>query len=659
MTEWRMGRWTNRQRIWLDFPYDHGHKEFIKNSVPGARWSSEERFWHFPLDMEVAKDIYRVSKELGVRLIIQPELVAWLNAEKKRLKSVLRPDDLDADVSNHLPWLRAHRPDIIDAMERKPWQIPATAFMVAQRRVILADKPGLGKTLETIAALLELQVTGPILIVAPRTAARITWPQEIRQWVGEDEKIFVINAEVKPKERVERVKQVEALANSGQRVWVLLGPNYLRIRADTDAFGKILRDNRNKKIIRPVNEAVGELFSIKWNAVVVDESHLSLAGGSAGVGKTKWSAQRLGLDALTIRPDAPRFALSGTPFRGKTENLWGTLNWIDKKKHSSYWNWIKRHYGVHDAFHAAGDSHLVKGDQIVDKKRFYESLAPYMVRRTKEEIQRKLPPEKRLPPKEYEGTHLIPHDDTSPKGVWLELTPQQRKQYDKIVDDAMVYVDDIALYNVNGALAEMTRFKQLANSCLGPPDDRGKLTSVLPSNKIDWVVDFLKDRQQAGTKVIVASQFTGFLNALSAQLNSAKLKHYLYTGQTKDADREQIKDAFQKEEGTDLFILVNTMAAGYSLTLDMADDVVICDSTWNPDDQEQVEDRAHRSASDRIHNVSIWYLYSLDTIDEDIAIINNQRSTEITGVLDDERSKSFADKVIAMTKARQAARKAA
>lgn len=651
MTVWRMGRWTNRKRMWVDFPYDNTVKDFLKSNVPGARWCPDNKFWHFPLDIEVAKDIHRASKRFGVKLFIEPELVAWIKRERERLKLVLRPDDLDADVSEYLPWLRANRPDIIAAMERKPWQIPAVAFMVAQKRVLLADKPGLGKTLETIAALLELQVDGAILVVAPRTAARVTWPDEIRQWVGPDENVFIINAEIKPKERVERVKQVEALANSGQRVWVLLGPNYLRIRADVDPkSNKFIRDSKGKKIIRPVNEAVGELFSIKWEAVVVDESHLTLAGGSAGVGKTKWSAQRLGLDALTINPNGARFAISGTPFRGKTENLWGTLNWLDKAKHSSYWNWIKRHYGVQDAFHGAGESHLVKGDKIVDRKRFYESLEPYMVRRTKEEIQRKLPPEKRMPPKEYEGTHLN-NDPNAPKGVWLELTSQQRKQYDKIVKDAMIHIDDIAMYNVNGALAEMTRFKQLANSCLGADGDGVK--PVMPSNKVDWIVDFLKDRQEAGTKVIVASQFTSFLEMLSMELKRQRIDHFVYTGKTKDADRSRIKDRFQGKEGEDLFILLNTQAAGVSLTLDMADDVVICDSTWTPDDQEQLEDRAHRSASDRIHNVKIWYLYSLDTIDEDIAIVNYERAQEITGVIDDERDKSFVDRIIAMQKARQ------
>lgn len=650
MAVWRIGRRENKKRIWVDFPYDHQHKEALKNSVPGARWDKDAKIWHFPLDFEVAKDIHRCAKSLGVQLKIEPELAVWIKREKTRLNELIRPDDLKADVSGWLPRLRSTRPDIIAAMDAKPWQIPAVAFMAAQRRVLLADKPGLGKTLETISTLLELDIKGPILIIAPRSAIKITWPDEIKQWVGPNEKIVTINAEIKPQDRMKLVKEVASLENSNERIWVLAGPNYLRIRADVDDYGNFARDEKGKKIIRPVNEAVGGLFNITWSAIIVDESHLSLAGGSGGVGKRKWSAQRLGLDALKTVPNAPKIAISGTPFRGKTEYMWGTLNWIDKPKFSSYWNWVKRHYGVTDNLSPFGSA-VVQGDEIIDEKRFYEELAPYMCRRTKEEIQLSLPPEKRLPPKDYGGRFFTPGDENSPKAVWLPLTNQQKKQYDKVVSDAMIYIEDIAATNVDGALAEMTRFKQIANSCLSMDSNSGKITPSLPSNKIDWIVDFLKDRDKAGTKVIVASQFTSFLDLLFLELHKNKVHSELFTGKTTDKERERIKKDFQTENGCK-FILLNTKSGGVSLNLDLADDVVLCDQTWIPDDQEQVEDRAHRPGSNRLHQVVIWYLASLGTIDEDIAFINHERRRAITSILDEQRSKALVFELIQRTKKR-------
>lgn len=627
MTDWKMGKWIGKPRMWLSFPYHPDTVTAVKESIPGARFDPQEKLWHFPLDLEVARDIYALSKTLSANLFVEDGLRAWAKAEKDRYAAVLKPDDLDADVSDHLPYLRASRPALITAMESKPWQIPGAAFIAAQRRVLLADKPGLGKTIQTLAAVAELDIRGPILVVAPRTAVNVTWPDEIRQWLGNNENIVVINSAIKPAERKNALAKVQR-SDPEQRTWVLVGPNYLRIKADLDQYGNYLKDAKGKKIIRTVNEGLAELFAIEWQAVIVDESHQTLAGATGN--KKKQSAQRVGLGALKIAPNGLQIAISGTPFRGKTENIWGTLNWLNPSKYSSYWKWVNRHYGVTMTTSNFG-SGVLKGDSILNPKRFFEELEPIMVRRTKEEVQ------KSLPPKVYGGTRLDPADPDSPLAVWLPMSPQQRRQYDHVVDKAVLRLATTEI-NVNGVLAEMTRFKQLANACIG--DD---VKPSMPSNKIDWVIDFVKERQEAGTKVIIASQFTGFLELLSEQLWKEKIAHYLFTGKTKDTDRNFIREEFQKQD-TDSVILLNTKSGGVSLTLDMADDVVICDQTWIPDDQEQVEDRAHRVS--RNHNVTVWYLASLGTIDQAIALTNAEREKEIFSILEGQRGVAYVKAIL-------------
>lgn len=625
MNEWRMGKWIGKPRMWLSFPYRASIVMEIKE-VPGSRFEFNDKLWSFPLDLDIARDISAIAKKLNCKLIVEDDLRKWAEEAKKQYTSLLKPDDLDADTSNHLPYLRENRPELIEAMESKPWQIPGAAFIVGQKKVLLADKPGLGKTIQTLAAVAELDIRGPILVVAPRTAANVTWPEEIRQWLGA-EVIVRINSSVKPADRKFKLDRVKN-APPNCRTWVLVGPNYLRIRPDVDDYGNYLYDSNGKKIIRTVKEGLPELFDIEWSAVIVDESHQTLAGAVGN--KKKQSAQRLGLGALHIAPNGLQVAISGTPFRGKTENIWGTLNWLDPVKYSSYWKWAKRHYGVMQTTSQFG-SGVLKGDKIINEKRFFKELEPIMVRRTKEEVQ------KDLPPKTYGGTHLDPHDTKSPVAVWLPMSPQQRAQYNSIVKTAVIRLSNSEI-NVNGVLAEMTRFKQLANACLA--DDA---IPSLPSNKIDWIIDFLEERQEAGTKVIVASQFTGFLELLSQQLNKQKIGHYLFTGKTSDVERNKIREQFQTDEG-DLFVLLNTRSGGVSLTLDMADDVVVCDQTWIPDDQEQVEDRAHRVS--RNHNVTVWNLASLGTIDEAVAITNAAREDAIFSILEGQRGVAYVKSIL-------------
>jgi SNF2 family DNA or RNA helicase len=661
-SQWRIGLRDSKDRIWIDFPFAVNGVEvgpLLKERVAGLRYDKGAGFFHAPLDMETAKDIASVAKYFGGKLFIDGPLANWIRGEKQRYANLLKPDDFLADQSQWLPRLRKERPKLIAAMEKKPWQIPGAAFMVGQSNVLLADVPGLGKTIQTLAAVAERDIRGPILVVAPKSAVHVTWPDEIEQWLGldevEDELVFPITGDMKPLERKLTLKAVadHCASNPNLRVWVLCGPNYLRIRPELDDYGNYKYDAKGHKIVRTVNEGLADLFAIRWSAVIVDESHQTLAGASGN--KKKQSAQRLGLGALTIKDGGLQIAISGTPFRGKTENLWGTLNWLAPKKYTSYWNWVKRHYGIVNTGSQWG-SGIAKGGSILDEKRFFKELQPYMVRRTYTELKAKKLIE--IGEKFNGGTHLHPHDLNSPIAVWLPMGQKQQAQYDKVVDDALLTIDEMGdTIDVNGVLAEMTRLKQVANACLERNSNYDvkpiiKKNNEILSNKAEWIEQFLVDRIDAGTKTIVASQFTGFIDALSEYLDSKKIKHFTLTGKTKPDERSYIKNRFQDDSNQDeMVVLINTKAGGVSLTLDAADDVVICDQTWIPDDQEQVENRAYRVS--RNHNVTVWYLASLGTIDEDIAITNVQREDSAKSILDKQRGVIYVRQLIQMTKKRQ------
>lgn len=642
MTNWRIGKIDGKDRIWIELPFPH--KDALKNGVPGVRWDAKQKYWHAPMDWEVCRDIRRVAQQCGCGLTVMPSLVPWAKAQRQRIDKLVSPmafDDPDT-LSQMLPRTRAIHPDLIEAMMHKPWQIPGAQFIADQRRALLADQPGLGKTLQTLAAVTELELMGPILVIAPKSAVEVTWPEEIERWLGEPVK--VIGADLKPAERRAEIGWLatqQQRFNMSYREWYIMEYSYMRIEADVDDYGNFVRDEKRRKIIRAVNHTIPELFAVNWSGMIVDESHKLTAGGSPGVGKRRWSAQRLGLDALTIVPGGMRVAVSGTPFRGKTENIWGTLQWLDPNRFTSYWNFVKRHYGIVDDHNDSYGAGIVKGDNVLDEERFYKELKPYMVRRMKSDVAPWLPPKDYSPNKP-----LDPSDPDSPRAVWLPMTPKQKKQYDQIIKDALINLDGLDQISISGALAEMVRFKQVANSALGPG-----AAPIMPSNKIDWVVQFLVDRQVSGIKTLVASQFTQFLELLSNELDRKGISHYLLTGKTSGKKRKSMRSEFQSDEGDNVF-LVNTMAGGSSLTLDYADDVVICDQTYIPDDQEQVEDRAHRPAGDRIHNVTIWYLASIGTIDEDMAVLNTERQQAIMNIIDGQRSADYAKRLIQMTQDR-------
>ena len=86
-------------------------------------------------------------------------------------------------------------------------------------------------------------------------------------------------------------------------------------------------------------------------------------------------------------------------------------------------------------------------------------------------------------------------------------------------------------------------------------------------------------------------------------------------------------------------LLLTTTAGGVSLTLDAADDLVVLDETWSPDDQTQVEDRIHRLS--RIHQVTIWKAFSIGTIEESIYRGNMLTEASIRAIMDGQRGVDF------------------
>ena len=504
-------------------------------------------------------------------------------------------------------------------------------------------------TLQAMASVVESGTTGSVLVVAPKTAAYVTWPHELGRWfadVAPYDEWVIFGGKMTKLERIRALKRIimwdMGKKRTGPRQWVIVSPNYLRFKVKTDRFDNYVYDDDGNKIIRPVREAQPAFLAIDWSAIIVDEAHQTLSGATGNI--KKQSAQRQGLGLLSVADNGLRIAISGTPFRGKHENLWGILNWLYPKDFTSYWNWVGENFNMY--VDPITNARVV--GEVRDEKKFAKSLERIMLRRTKQEVA----PE--LPRKLYGGTPLILRNGKpGPIAVWLDMEGQQRKAYTQMVDSAMADLEGGTLM-ANGVLAEMIRLKQFANSFgfIGGDDE---FFPCFPSNKFDWIVDFLADRGIDGkgpgeSKVIIASQFTKHIDLFSDRLNAKlNIPTFVLTGKTNEAKRIQMQREFQR--GTldsggpcpDVFLL-NTKAGGVSLTLDAADDVVIIDSTFNHEDQEQVEDRSHRLS--RMHKVNIWNLASTNSIDESILRNSWQMETSIKKILDGERGIDFAKRLL-------------
>ena len=225
--------------------------------------------------------------------------------------------------------------------ELRPYQSQDVRFMVANRRVLNGNEPGLGKTLETLNTLEHLGYKDT-LIVCPKIATGV-WQWEVNhwyQWVGQR-----MTGDWKPKERAE----LRALYEAGNFDLFIINPAMLKETLE---------------------------WKSTWTNIIVDEAHL------CGLLNPKSKA----LSMMKKAKCTNMFLLTGTPVRQGPQDLWGMLHLLDKKRFPSYWGFVHRY------------CHVIKtpfGKEILNVPKnpteFNRMLKGYMIRHLKKDVLPDLP----------------------------------------------------------------------------------------------------------------------------------------------------------------------------------------------------------------------------------------------------------------------------
>jgi len=659
----------------------------LAEAIPGAGFSESRaaRSWAreavgrnepgvitYALSYRVCLDLRLVfTKKNNYKIEIHPDLWAWAKEEQLRredLQEIMAAKRLD------LPVLEREYPDMAKAMYERPFQTIGVRFAIRARRAIIADQPGLGKTLQATAAIVEDETVGAILVLAPAAASNMTWPDEFDAWFP-NEAYYIVDGDTPTRRTKLDAFWKEAHENPDERTWCFM--NFESLQLDRYTLSRtdiawrpdgtpepLYWKDEEKGIPRATTKTITTdemrfpaLTAHDWSAIIVDEGHRILPTSSSVADKQ--SQLRRNVQKLPVHSEhSMKLNLTGTPLKGDPLNLWGSLNWLAPKQHSAYWDWVNRWFEVVD-----GEWSKEIGDQHASAtKGFGREIDAYMIRRTKAEVA------PQLPAKVYAGNYLDAEDKTGPVGVWLDMEGKQRVAYDQMVEDAEVHLESGSL-TAAGLLAEMTRCKQMAcaygdvehvlKRVPGESFDEWvkRYKPMLPSNKWDWLQEFLRERgiwrpkeAWGEGKIIIAAWQTPLLKLMKAECDRLGVPSLILTGDTNNAARANAKATFQKPGGPRLFFL-NTIAGGVSLTLDAADDMVVMDETWDPSEQEQVEDRIHRISraldpSSPRPPATYWYVRSRGTIEEHIAAVTDGKDKIQYRLLDERRGVDYAKRLL-------------
>jgi len=144
----------------------------------------------------------------------------------------------------------------------------------------------------------------------------------------------------------------------------------------------------------------------------------------------------------------------------------------------------------------------------------------------------------------------------------------------------------------------------------------------LDSGKVESMVKLVKAYKENGDRVLIFSQFALVLDILEAVLNSSLISFTRIDGSTKIDERQTLIDTFKDDETITAFLLT-TKAGGTGINLMYANKVIIFDGSFNPQDDRQAENRAHRVGQTR--PVEVVRLVTRDTIEEQIFALGQSK----------------------------------
>lgn len=489
-------------------------------------------------------------------------------------------------------------------------QKEAVEFIVNARRVLLADQPGSGKTLMSLASLERAGLfdDGVSLVLAPKFPAKTTWYKDHALKYVAPKGVQIIDLTSGTAEQKNaRLTNVQSPA---------------LIIANHDALA-----------VAPGNKPrVPNLFKHTFDAVVVDESHRVLPTST----DARWQMTQFwrGLMMLKMTQQTLRIAVSGTPDRSKLENRYGTLKFLFPEIYTNREHWLYTNFDmiVKTIYLSGGRTKdMVIPQKLRNAEQWIARDKLYLLRRTKAEIQAGRPAKQYIP-------------------VQLDMNKPQYVAYQKYLREYLR-----AQGNTSSSITPAVyalRSRQIAISS-GWDWDTNDIGDSFSSSKLDWIIEWLLDRSyddpehlsQSPSKVVIASSFTASLRWLKRELAKLGIRAEILDGSVSGNERARIQSEFQQHDSS-LRVVLLTMGMGVGIDLDAADDMIFLDLPYSPDEAEQVEDRIDRLS--RQHRMTIWWLMSNGTIDLAIAETNADRYQITRDLLDGARGITTARQVLNM-----------
>lgn len=512
-----------------------GMVEFVKRLFPGTRSQSRGRC-RFPATKRNAENLNWLMLRYPLEI---SDLAAWEKSYNEAVEHATRIRQF-----NKRPSKIETPPEFIGTL--KDFQKEGLSYLSGAERALLADEMGLGKTPQALAFIAQKEAYPAIIVVPPHLVKN--WEHEIKKFLRlpGNGQMTILN---EPQEGV--VHTIQGLTPyelPDANIYII---HYLLLRG----WKNYLPD-----------------FGFK--AVLFDEIQ-----ELRHTGTEKYSAASL------LASNSPYcVGLSGTPIYNRGGEIWSVMNIIEYHCLGD-WDSFTREwcYGY--------GSDIVSDPDMLGNYLKKEGL---MLRRTKKEVLKELPPKRRV----------------------VQTVDFDSGQYGKLIQDAVNkanMIDDVKDRFEKGRLT-----REIVN------DSR----KALGIAKAPFVTAFIKMLLDAEETVLLFAYHHAVFDIYREQLKDYKPVEV--TGRQTAKEKDDAVNSFMNG-GTNLCMISLRAAAG--LNLQRATCVVFGELDWSPAIHSQAEDRAHRIGQE--DSVLCYYLVAEEGTDEVIQEFLGLKISQFNGIMGD------------------------
>lgn len=435
----------------------------------------------------------------------------------------------------------------------KQHQKEGITFLVQNKKCIMADGMGMGKSTEAVVSAMETH-SDKVLIICP-ASLKSTWKRELSIYNDASDITIINGSEWKTSTRY-TIVNYDILDNfykiPTNEVYEIKenedGTKTRVVKMVKGRNGKLVPKTRKSVNKEKIKECLQQspLFLENFNCVIIDEAH-KLSNNTS-------IRYKVIADYLKRAQPEYVFLLTGTPLTNRPMNLYNILKLIDAEVTKDYQYYVKRYCDGKEINLKTGQKIMLTGG-ATNLEELKEKIKHVYIRRL-----------------------LSDMSDMVNKTIetrYYDLSDTQMERYNELWDE---YV----LAQQEQGNEDSEEYRQLVEGMLV----RQYLAKEMISNTTQLVDEKLED----GEKVIVICTFTEEIEAFKKYYGN---KCVVYDGKMTLKQKDKAEHEFMNNPKVKVFV-GQIIACSVGLTLTAAHTLIFNSYSWQYSDNAQAEDRIYR-----------------------------------------------------------------